>query len=191
MAINKKLRFEVFKRDSFTCQYCGRTPPEIKLEVDHIIPISQNGKQIIDNLITACFDCNRGKGKNDLKVAPMSIKDNLKEHKERQQQLLEYTKFITERENRLQIEIEIINNLFTKYYPKRIFTESFKMSTIKSFLNKLPKQKILDALSLASGKFTCDKNTTEEDIDALASKAVPYFCGICWNWIKRPETRDW
>ena len=34
--IGKKMRFEVFKRDKFTCQYCGRKAPDVILEVDHI-----------------------------------------------------------------------------------------------------------------------------------------------------------
>lgn len=39
-ALSKKLRFEVFKRDSFTCQYCGDKAPDIILECDHIIPVA-------------------------------------------------------------------------------------------------------------------------------------------------------
>ena len=34
-SISKKARFEVFKRDSFTCQYCGRTAPDVVLHLDH------------------------------------------------------------------------------------------------------------------------------------------------------------
>lgn len=60
---SKKLRFEVFKRDCFTCQYCGAQPPNTTLEVDHIHPVAEGGKTAIDNLITACEPCNRGKGK--------------------------------------------------------------------------------------------------------------------------------
>lgn len=60
-SISKKTRFEVFKRDSFTCQYCGKSAPDIVLEVDHIIPVSKGGTNDISNLITSCFDCNRGK----------------------------------------------------------------------------------------------------------------------------------
>lgn len=62
MAISKRLRFEVFKRDNFTCVYCGRQAPEVVLEADHRQPRSQGGKDVIANLVTACFDCNRGKG---------------------------------------------------------------------------------------------------------------------------------
>ena len=58
-----KLRFEVFKRDNFTCQYCGRNVKEdkIKLHCDHIFPKSKGGDFVIENLITACEECNLGK----------------------------------------------------------------------------------------------------------------------------------
>ncbi len=58
-----KLRWDVFKRDNFTCQYCGRNVKDdkIKLEADHIIPRSKKGKTIMNNLITSCFECNQGK----------------------------------------------------------------------------------------------------------------------------------
>ncbi len=61
--VSTRLRFKVFIRDKFTCQYCKRQREEdgVKLEVDHIIAYSKGGQTIIDNLITACFDCNRGK----------------------------------------------------------------------------------------------------------------------------------
>lgn len=54
-------RFRVLARDNFTCQYCGRSAPDVKLEVDHIIARSRGGSSRMDNLITACFDCNQGK----------------------------------------------------------------------------------------------------------------------------------
>lgn len=42
-AISKKIRFEVFKRDSFTCQYCGEKAPDVILHVDHIDPVAKGG----------------------------------------------------------------------------------------------------------------------------------------------------
>ena len=59
-----KLRFEIFKRDDFTCQYCGRNFKEdkIKIHCDHIIPRSKGGKDVPENLITSCEECNEGKG---------------------------------------------------------------------------------------------------------------------------------
>lgn len=64
--ISKGLRFDVFRRDKFTCQYCGKTPPQVALEIDHIIPLSEGGSDDFSNLITSCFECNRGKGKKIL-----------------------------------------------------------------------------------------------------------------------------
>lgn len=61
MSISKRLRFEVFKRDSFTCQYCGARPPDTVLEVDHVHPRSLGGLDHLENLKTACWNCNRGK----------------------------------------------------------------------------------------------------------------------------------
>jgi hypothetical protein len=66
MAIGKTLRFEVFKRDGFACQYCGKRPPDTILEVDHIDPRANGGTDIEINLITSCFDCNRGKAARKL-----------------------------------------------------------------------------------------------------------------------------
>ena len=59
-----KLRFEVFKRDNFTCQYCGRNVKDdkIKLHCDHINPKHLGGDDNIENLTTSCEQCNLGKG---------------------------------------------------------------------------------------------------------------------------------
>jgi len=57
-----KLRFEIFKRDNFTCQYCGRKAPNCELQIDHKIPSSKGGKNEENNYITACKECNLGKG---------------------------------------------------------------------------------------------------------------------------------
>lgn len=64
--ISKKIRFEVYKRDSFTCQYCGRKAPDVELEVDHIKPVAKGGSNDIMNLVTSCVDCNRGKSDREL-----------------------------------------------------------------------------------------------------------------------------
>jgi hypothetical protein len=64
--ISPKLRFEIFKRDKFTCQYCGRAAPDVLLQVDHIQPVSKEGATDLLNLITSCKDCNAGKGNREL-----------------------------------------------------------------------------------------------------------------------------
>lgn len=64
--VSKKTRFEVFKRDSFKCQYCGRSAPEAVLHVDHIKAVSKGGDNDLINLITSCADCNGGKSNRAL-----------------------------------------------------------------------------------------------------------------------------
>ncbi len=61
-----KVRFDIIKRDKRTCQYCGREPPEVKLEIDHIKPVSKGGTNEPSNLITSCRDCNRGKTDSEI-----------------------------------------------------------------------------------------------------------------------------
>ena len=92
--IGKKLRFEVFKRDSFTCQYCGKTAPNVILEIDHINPVAEGGDNSITNLITSCRDCNRGKGKR--KLTDTSVVDK------QQKQLSE----LQEKHNQLEMMIQ-------------------------------------------------------------------------------------
>ena len=57
----KSIRFEVFRRDNFTCTYCGRKAPEVKLQIDHYVPWSKGGSNDPANLRTACRECNIGK----------------------------------------------------------------------------------------------------------------------------------
>lgn len=68
--LSKKLRFEIFKRDGFTCQYCGKRPPEIMLVIDHIHPVKLGGDNDPLNLITSCESCNQGKGAESLDNVP-------------------------------------------------------------------------------------------------------------------------
>lgn len=59
-----RLRFQVLKRDNFTCVQCGASPAKdqsVELHVDHIKPWSRGGETIYKNLQTLCLKCNLGK----------------------------------------------------------------------------------------------------------------------------------
>lgn len=68
--IPRKLRFDVLERDRFTCQYCGRQAPFVEIHVDHVFPLARGGKTTLDNLKTACVDCNQGKRARVLEFIP-------------------------------------------------------------------------------------------------------------------------
>jgi hypothetical protein len=59
MELSVARRFDVFKRDGYTCRICQKAGGE--LEVDHIVPVSKGGSNAMDNLQTVCWACNRGK----------------------------------------------------------------------------------------------------------------------------------
>lgn len=61
MSISNRLRYEIFRRDGFTCRYCGASAPDVALEVDHVVPVALGGSDKPANLTTACVLCNSGK----------------------------------------------------------------------------------------------------------------------------------
>lgn len=65
------MRFLVMWRDEFRCVYCGRSRFEdrVKLNVDHLVPVSKGGTFTYDNFVTACADCNAGKNSSILSEA--------------------------------------------------------------------------------------------------------------------------
>jgi len=61
MAVSKRTRYEVLRRDNHTCRYCGGTAPDVVLTVDHVTPVALGGTDHPSNLVAACRDCNAGK----------------------------------------------------------------------------------------------------------------------------------
>lgn len=93
-ALSQKIRFEVFKRDSFTCVYCGRKAPDVVLQVDHIVPVAQGGTNDILNLVTSCVDCNQGK--SDRKLSDQSVVEKQRREMELRQERLEQIRMMGE-----------------------------------------------------------------------------------------------
>lgn len=61
MAVSKRLRYEVLRRDNHTCRYCGAEAPGVKMTVDHVVPQALGGSDDPTNLVAACEPCNSGK----------------------------------------------------------------------------------------------------------------------------------
>ena len=168
--ISKKIRFEVFKRDGYKCAYCGNSTPNCVLEIDHIIPVSKGGKNIIENLLTSCFDCNRGKGKNKLSSIPASVINNVIIEKERLAQYNEYVKFYKQKIKIDDYTVNIVEEAFTDCFENSSFSKSFRKSVLR-FINELGVDDVYKAMSYSCSKIT-EKNAV-----------IKYFCAICWNKI--------
>lgn len=93
--IGAKARFDIFKRDGWTCRYCGARPPDALLHVDHVIPVKEGGGNEDENLVTSCKDCNLGKGARKLteRAPPHESPEDLKA---RTKQLKAYQKALSQ-----------------------------------------------------------------------------------------------
>ncbi|MFH0847601.1 MAG: HNH endonuclease [Chloroflexota bacterium] len=64
-------RLEIFDRDRYTCQYCGKETRE--LTIDHVVPRRQGGPHSWENLVSACIPCNRRKAGRTPEQASMKL----------------------------------------------------------------------------------------------------------------------
>lgn len=69
-------RKNIYERDNYTCQYCGKKFPMEKLNLDHVIPRSREGKNTWENLVCSCIECNRKKKNRTPKEASMHLLSN-------------------------------------------------------------------------------------------------------------------
>jgi hypothetical protein len=174
-AIAAKARFEVFKRDKFTCQYCGAHPPGVLLHLDHITAVANGGTNDQHNLITSCEPCNLGKGARPLGEAKPSLKAQAEVAKERERQLLGYQKLIAAKRERLEVEIDRVQDVFAIFYPGLQFTPRFRIS-VRVFIEKLGVDDVCGAMERACCKCRGQSNATK------------YFCGICWSKVREAES---
>jgi 5-methylcytosine-specific restriction endonuclease McrA len=67
-------RINIFRRDGGTCQYCAGKFSRSELTIDHVVPRSQGGRSVWDNVVCCCVDCNRKKGGRTPEQARMKLK---------------------------------------------------------------------------------------------------------------------
>lgn len=173
-SISKRKRFEVFKRDGFSCQYCGGVPPRVLLHVDHIVPVAGGGDNDMDNLITACDSCNIGKGAVSLDAVPQSLQDKTAEIEERESQIRAYTSAMMARRDRLDDETwRVLYLMFPDYSNDGVRRDWF-MST-KRFIERLGFPEVESAAEYAITRKSRSADST----------LFRYFCGVCWGKIKQ------
>ena len=171
-AISKKKRFDVFKRDEFSCQYCGAHPPSAILHVDHINPVALGGGNELDNLITSCLPCNLGKAAKPLTEIPQSLKDKAEEIKERELQIAGYQVEMQKKRDRIDYEKWRVAEILIPGSPKDGMRKDW-LTSISMFIEKLGLYDCIEAAEMANSRFGYNK-----------SKMFSYFCGICWSKIK-------
>lgn len=171
-SLSKKVRFDVFKRDEFSCQYCGRTPPSVVLHVDHIHPVKLGGDNSTDNLITSCLECNLGKGATSLKSVPESLKDRAKDTAEKESQIAAYAKVMAAKRERIESQCWDVADIYMVAFDEESILHTH-FESIKQFLHKIPLHDAMDAMDVAVNAIPYNKE-----------RCFRYFCGVCWNRIK-------
>ena len=167
MAITKKLRFEVFKRDGFKCRYCGKTPPQVILEIDHVNPKSKGGIDDKKNLVTSCFDCNRGKRNNKIKLLPINLKESVEQLEEMEFQYIAYQKMLDKINKRIVEEVIKISNLY--YEHSYIYFDKHLKRRTKDFIKTIGYDEVRESLELAILKAK------------TFDKIIPIYYGRCFN----------
>ena len=170
-ALSAKTRFEVFKRDKFTCQYCGAHPPQVLLHVDHIIAVAAGGSNDEGNLVTACEPCNLGKGARSLGSTAPSLKAQAERAADMEAQLRGYQDTLAKKRLRMESELDQLDKHFGVFFPGKHFTPRFRLS-LKVFVEKLGAHEVMDAVEKAG--IRC--NTPDW--------AAKYMCSICWRLIR-------
>lgn len=173
--ISKRVRFEVFKRDGFQCQYCGASPPEVLLHIDHIEPVSKGGGNDESNLVTSCQGCNLGKSNVLLSSAPKSLQDRSAEAEEREAQLSAYADIMREVRDRIDRQAWEIAEELSPGCSERGYSKD-RLSGIRRFVSELPYHTVMDATSIANGRFPYSE-----------TRAFKYFCGVCWRIIREEQ----
>jgi len=189
-AVSRKLRFEVFKRDSFTCQYCGRKAPDIILEVDHIAPVSAGGKNHVINLITSCEACNRGKGKR--KLTDKSVVEKGRKQLEALQRRREQIKMMFQwQEGLAEIEEDTIKYL-SEYADKHIsgFCINDKgKQRLKQWLVKFTCEEIINAINVSARhylQFDKEGKLAKEAVEQYWTR-IPGICAVTRQTSNNPD----
>lgn len=180
MSLSKKIRFEIFKRDGFKCTYCGQNPPQVVLEIDHIIPKSAGGKDEIVNLTTSCFDCNRGKSDRaiDFKIVRADVQKDVAIAKLKKEQLAQYYKFLEEIIAEQWKAVDIIERNFETLTNNKFTLSDCGRNNFFKLLKIYSLGSILQAMPITYSRFG-DRFPNDG--------AFRYMCAILRNW-KRDGT---
>lgn len=189
VAVTKRLRFEVLRRDGFRCYYCGHTAAEAELRVDHVIPEALGGTDEPTNLVTACEPCNSGKSSVQLDGPTVAAVSN---------DALRWADAIREVAQRRQEErIELwswFNMIWCREVETLISQPSSRDEAGWEAWERHPKNPPTPATWIDSVSAFITAGLSRPAIERLVAVALHshvatrdkwrYFCGCCWNEVR-------
>ncbi len=191
--VSQSVRFEVFKRDKFQCQYCGAKAPDVVLHVDHIDPVGKGGGNEIVNLITSCAGCNLGKSDRKLDDASAVTKartqlEQLQERREQIEMMMQWQQGLLDLE---QDKVERVCDYWTQMTPGLTPNETGK-KTVAKWLRTFSLDEICEAMRIAADQYLRldDKNEVTRESWELAFSKIPGICRVQRESAKNPDLRD-
>ena len=191
--IPKSVRFEVFKRDSFKCQYCGASAPDVLLEVDHIHPLAKGGESIdITNLITACNPCNSGKSDRVLADDAAITKkkrqlDDLQARREQIEMMADWQRALVNLDHNQLSECEALwNSLVIGYY-----LAANGRQDVRKLIKQFGMGEVMEAMRTAAARYLEVKGASHtSDSVAIAFSKIGGICFISRRRREDPELED-
>lgn len=179
MTVSKRLRYEILRRDNHACRYCGASAPDVKLTVDHVVPVALGGTGGPSNLVAACMDCNAGKSASspDAPLVDDVAADALRWSGAMTQAARITRRTLAERVSaRTFFRDEIWGNWTYEYKGER---RQFELSgdwenTIDRFLDAgIEEPELVEAVRIA--------------ITSRSRDPFRYMCGVAWNMVSERQ----
>lgn len=170
MAVSKRTRFEVLRRDNYTCRYCRST--ESELTIDHVTPLALGGTDDPANLVACCKDCNSGKTSTSPDEGTVAqVADDAMRWAAAMAKAAE----IDEAKAAVTASIiEWFEDVWATFTPSWAdLPADFDVSILQFRAIGLPATAVEEAVRITGSKR-----------DVSQRQMWRYFCGICWNKVR-------
>lgn len=180
-SLSKRTRFEIFKRDSFRCVYCGATPLQRDLRVDHVVAIANGGTDDPPNLVTTCDPCNAGKSDVPLerqKFGPVEMTEAMED---RAELVRSYLENIKKHDEAVVEATEAVREIWEQHIggmSKDMF------GRMKRLIREWPIEKLHEAIEITGRRIG---NPDAEYDSRVALSQAKYFSGVLRRWREEAE----
>jgi hypothetical protein len=179
VGLSKRTRFEIFKRDGFKCVYCGATPVDRPLHVDHVEAVAEGGDNDPANLVTACDSCNLGKSAVPLEAKALGTGRVTEADADHAEQIRDY--LAVQREV-AKAKREVVDSL-VDYWCESLGADRYPRelpARLASALREWPLPALMEAIGIVGAKFP----------GSFGTATLRYFYGILRNWREDAQRRE-
>jgi hypothetical protein len=175
LAVSKRLRHEIFRRDNHTCQSCGAKAPDVKLEPDHVVPVALGGSDDPSNLRTLCTDCNAGKSATPPDAATVAkVADDAARWSQAIQAAADHMLGDTKVRDEARAAFDARWRAWSEGRPALPRPMGWEMSVDQFLKAGLPLPSLLDCVDIAMRS----RNVKPDDL-------FKYMCGVAWKEVRK------